>query len=198
MAGAAALSDNELIARSLQRGKPSAPSEDGRSTDGPSAAFGALVLRYRKLVISVAYRLCGDSALAEDIAQDTFIRVWDRLADYRPGGNFRAWLMRIATNMTIDAMRKRKPVVNIEDVSLAASGQGPEAVAVSSERAAVVRAALMRLPMHSRAVVVLREFYALSYKEIAEVLDIPLGTVKSRLNDARRRLKAELADYTSA
>jgi RNA polymerase sigma-70 factor (ECF subfamily) len=188
MLSAAALSDNELIAQSLSK----------RNSEGASAAFGKLVLRYRKLVIAVAYRLCGDAALAEDIAQDAFIRVWDRLADYRPSGNFKAWLVRIATNLTIDAMRKRRPVVDIDDVPLVEPGQGPEAAALSSERAAAVRAALMRLPMQSRAVLVLREYQALSYREIADVLDIPLGTVKSRLNDARRRLKAELTDYMGA
>lgn len=190
MWGAAAPSDNELIAQSLQRG-----TGDLSSTDGPSAAFGTLVLRYRKLVLSVAYRLCGDAALAEDIAQDTFVRVWDRLADYKPSGNFRAWLVRIAANLTIDALRKHKPVADIEDLSLVAPGPGPEAAAVSGERAAAVRAALMRLPVQSRAVLVLREYDSLSYQEIADALDIPLGTVKSRLNDARRRLKAELAGY---
>lgn len=194
----AALTDNELIAQSLTRRGPSAPSSDGASPDGASAAFGTLVLRYRKLIIAVAYRLCGDAALAEDIAQDTFVRVWDRLASYRPSGNFKAWLVRIATNMTIDAMRKRKPVVDIEDVSLVAPGQGPEAAALSSERATAVRAALMRLPVQSRTALVLREYQALSYQEIADALDIPLGTVKSRLNDARRRLKVELAGYMSA
>jgi RNA polymerase sigma-70 factor (ECF subfamily) len=190
MTGAAAPSDNELIAESLQRGRAVVS-----SGEGASAAFGLLVLRYRKLVISVAYRLCGDAALAEDIAQDAFIRVWDRLADYRPSGNFKAWLVRIATNLTIDAMRKRKPAIDIEDVSLVAPGQGPEAAAVSGERAAAVRAALMRLPVQSRTVLVLREYELLSYQEMADALDIPLGTVKSRLNDARRRLKAELAGY---
>ena len=185
MIGAAALSDNELIAQSLQKG----------TGDISSAAFGILVHRYRKLVIAVAYRLCGDAALAEDIAQDAFIRVWDRLADYRPSGNFKAWLVRITTNMTIDVMRKRKPVVDIEDVPLVAPQQGPEASALSNERALAVRAALMRLPVQSRTVLVLREYQGLSYQEIADALDVPLGTVKSRLNEARRRLKAELAGY---
>jgi RNA polymerase sigma-70 factor (ECF subfamily) len=106
-------------------------------------------------------------------------------------------LVRIATNMTIDAMRKRKPVVDIEDLSLASPEQGPEASALSHERAVAVRAALMRLPVQSRTVLVLREYQGLSYKEVADALDIPLGTVKSRLNKARRRLKAELAGYMS-
>ena len=181
----AALSDEELIALSLR----------GGTTEGASAAFGTLVHRYRKLAISVSYRICGDAALAEDIAQDTFIRVWERLSSYRPGGNFRAWLARIAANMTIDALRRRKPVVDIADLSLAARDPEPESVALSSERAAAVRAALMRLPTQSRTVLVLREYQALSYREIADALDIPLGTVKSRLSDARQRLREELAGY---
>jgi RNA polymerase sigma-70 factor (ECF subfamily) len=183
MQGAVAPSDNDLVARSLR---------------GDTDAFGTLVLRYREMVIGVAYRLCGDAALAEDVAQETFIRVWDKLSTFRPEGNFRAWLARIATNLTIDALRRRKPVVDIADLAIAASGQEPETVVLKGERAAAVREALMQLPLHSRMVLVLREYEALSYQEIADALDIPLGTVKSRLNDARRRLKAELAGYIEA
>jgi RNA polymerase sigma-70 factor (ECF subfamily) len=180
--------DKELVAQSLR----------ASSAEGASAAFGKLVMRYRKLAISVAYRVCGDAALAEDVAQDAFVRVWSRLSTFRPDGNFRAWLMRITTNMAIDAVRRRRPQVDIEDLALEAPGQGPEGAAVSSERADVVRAALTRLPVQSRTILVLREYQSLSYQEIAGVLDIPLGTVKSRLSDARRRLKAELTGYLSA
>ena len=109
-------SDRELVAQSLR----------ADSAEGASAAFGKLVMRYRKLVISIAYRICGDTALAEDIAQDAFVRVWTKLAEYRPDGNFRAWLTRIAANMTIDAMRRRRPQVDIED-HLLAPVAGPEA-----------------------------------------------------------------------
>jgi RNA polymerase sigma-70 factor (ECF subfamily) len=173
-------SDNELIAQSLQ---------------GDSAAFGALVLRYRRMVIGVAYRVCGDSALAEDVAQETFIRVWDRLSTFRPQGNFRAWICRIAGNRTIDALRRRKPTVNVENTVLEAPGKQPEAMALESERTAAVKAAVMALPEHTRVAVVLREYEGLSYQEIADGLDIPIGTVKSRLNDARRRLKVALAPF---
>ena len=182
------LSDKELVAQSLR----------ANSAEGASAAFGKLVLRYRRLAISVAYRICGDAALAEDVAQDAFVRVWSRLSEFRPDGNFKAWLTRITANMTIDAVRRRRPQVDIEDLALEAPGQGPESAAVSSERAGVVRAALMRLPVQSRTILVLREYQSLSYQEIADTLDVPLGTVKSRLSDARRRLKAELAGYMSA
>jgi RNA polymerase sigma-70 factor (ECF subfamily) len=173
-------SDHELIAQSL---------------GGDSAAFGALVLRYRKMLIGVSYRVSGDATLAEDIAQDTFIRVWDRLSTFRPQGNFRAWICRIASNMTIDALRRRKPMADVENTVLEAPGDQPETAALKSERAAAVRAALMELPEHSRMALVLREYEGLSYREIADGLDIPIGTVKSRLNDARRRLKVALATY---
>jgi RNA polymerase sigma-70 factor (ECF subfamily) len=155
-------------------------------------------MRYRKLAISVAYRVCGDAALAEDVAQDAFVRVWSRLSEFRPDGNFRAWLMRITTNMAIDAVRRRRPQVDIEDLALEAPGQSPEGAAVSSERARMVQAALMRLPVQSRTILVLREYESLSYQEIADVLDVPLGTVKSRLSDARRRLKTALSSQLSA
>jgi RNA polymerase sigma-70 factor (ECF subfamily) len=185
--GIAQPTDRELVAQSLR----------AHSAEGASAAFSKLVMRYHKLAISVAYRVCGDAALAEDVAQDAFVRVWSRLSEFRPDGNFRAWLMRITTNMAIDAVRRRRPQVDIEDLALEAPGQGPEGAALSSERADVVRAALMRLSVQSRTILVLREYQSLSYQEIAEVLDIPLGTVKSRLSDARRRLKAELSGYLS-
>jgi RNA polymerase sigma-70 factor (ECF subfamily) len=168
------------------------------SAEGASAAFGKLVMRYRKLAIHVAYRVCGDAALAEDVAQDAFVRVWSRLSEFRPDGNFKAWLMRITTNTAIDAVRRRRPQVDIEDLPLQAPEQEPESAALSSERADVVRAALMRLPVHSRTILVLREYQSLSYQEIADLLEVPLGTVKSRLSDARRRLKAELTGYLSA
>jgi len=166
-----------------------------RCVRGDSEAYGAVVLRYQRLVTGVAYRVCGDATLAEDVAQETFIRVWRKLSTYRPGGNFRAWICRIATNLTIDALRRRKPVADIDQVVVESKADGPEATALKSERAAAVRRAILKLPVHSRTALVLREYEGLSYREIADALDIPLGTVKSRLSDARRRLQAELAGY---
>jgi RNA polymerase sigma-70 factor (ECF subfamily) len=165
------------------------------SLHGDGQAFGALILRYRKMVLGVAYRICGDAALAEDIAQETFIRVWDKLSTFRPEGNFRAWVCRIAANLTVDALRKHKPTVSLIEASGGTWDDEPEAAALSSERAVAVRAAIAKLPVHSRAVLVLREYEGFSYQEIADALDVPLGTVKSRLNDARRRLRTELAEY---
>ena len=175
-----ARSDSELIAQSLR---------------GKGSSFGTLVLRYRTVAIGVAYRICGDAALAEDVAQDAFLRIWDRLSTFRPGGNFRGWLSRIVANLTVDALRRQKPTVALAEIPVPSPNPGPEAVALQRERAEAVRAAIMKLPVHTRAALVLREYEGLSYREVADVLDIPLGTVKSRLNDARRRLQAELRSY---
>ena len=176
-------SNNELIASSLQ---------------GDRGAFGSLVLRYRRLVLGVAYRVSGDAVLAEDIGQEAFVRVWNKLPTFRPEGNFKGWICRIAANLTIDALRKRKPTVDITETNLPTLADGPEASVLKEERAAAVREAITNLPLHSRTALVLREYEGLSYKEIADVLDIPLGTVKSRLSDARLRVQATLARYLEA
>jgi RNA polymerase sigma-70 factor (ECF subfamily) len=170
--------DSELIALSL---------------DGDRNAFGELVLRYRTLVLGVAYRVCGDAVLADDVAQETFVRVWHKLHTYRSGHSFRAWICRIASNLTIDALRRHKPAVDIEQVSLPNPGSSLEARAVQDERALAVRRAIAALPEQVRVTIVLREYEGLSYDEIAHALDVPMGTVKSRLSDARRRLRAALA-----
>jgi RNA polymerase sigma-70 factor (ECF subfamily) len=167
------------------------------SLGGNNAAFGTLVLRYRKVAIGVAYRICGDGSLAEDVAQLTFIRIWEKLHSFRPGGNFRGWMCRIAANLTVDELRKKKPTADIDKLPLTDSDQGPERAALKDERAAVVRRAIMTLPTHSRAALILREYEGMSYKEIANTLGIPIGTVKSRINDARRRLHIELSEFMS-
>ena len=167
------------------------------SLGGNNAAFGTLVLRYRKVAIGVAYRICGDAMLAEDVAQLTFIRIWEKMHSFRHGGNFRGWLCRIAANLTIDELRKKKPTADIDALPLADAHHGPEHTALQDERAAAVRRAIMRLPAQSRVALVLREYEGLSYKEIADTLTIPIGTVKSRINDARRRLQIELSELMS-
>jgi RNA polymerase sigma-70 factor (ECF subfamily) len=139
--------------------------------------------------------MCGDRALAEDVAQETFVRAWEKLGTFRTDGNWRGWICRIASNLTIDALRRQKPSVDILEASLASLDDQPERRALETERAAAVRAAILALPEHVRSVLVLREYEGLSYVEIAEALDIPLGTVKSRLNDARRRLGEALSPY---
>jgi len=169
-----------------------------RAQRGDRQAFGELVYRYREGVVNVVYRMCGDSNLAEDAAQEAFIRAWQHLPGYRPESPFRNWVYRIATNAALDVLRREKETVNIEGISLIATSAGPEAAAESDERARRVQEAILALPPASRVVLILREYEGLSYKEMTETLGIPIGTVMSRLNYARTRLREMLATYLEA
>jgi RNA polymerase sigma-70 factor (ECF subfamily) len=159
---------------------------------GDRRAFGELVLRHREGVVNVAYRMCGDSYLAEDMAQEAFIRAWQKLPGYRPHSPFRNWMYRIVTNATLDALRCERETVDIDAYPLAGPGKGLEASIEARDRAELVQRAVLSLPPSSRGVLVLREYEGLSYKEISETLDIPIGTVMSRLSYARQRLSADL------
>jgi len=197
-----------LVDRGLGRGV-SAPSESawqgltdeqlvGLCRQGDEEAFGELIRRHQRLVVGIAYRMSGDTMLAEDAAQDACIRAWRRLPSFRArgAGSFRAWLCRIATNVTIDRLRRSRPTVPLDGLALAGSLRPDEAY-LRREKTEVVRAAILRLPEASRAALILREYEGLSYREISETLGIPVGTVMSRLHYARGRLRKELADQTA-
>jgi RNA polymerase sigma-70 factor (ECF subfamily) len=161
---------------------------------GDRNAFSELVRIHARGVFNVVYHMCGDALVAEDAAQETFIRAWQKLSSYRPQTSLRNWLYRIAFNAGMDMLRKEKRIVpnDIEDLNLRDERPDPESLASQKERTAVVQKAVMSLPDASRAVLVLREYEGMSYHEIADALDIPLGTVMSRLNYARKLLKDTL------
>jgi RNA polymerase sigma-70 factor (ECF subfamily) len=161
---------------------------------GDRHAFGELVRQHRKGVVNVVYRMCGQVELAEDMAQEAFIRAWQKLPGYQPRSHFRNWLYRIATNATLDVLRRERETLDIDDYPLAGSGKGLEASIEAKDQAELVQRAILSLPPSSRGVLVLREYEGLSYKEISETLDIPIGTVMSRLNYARQRLTTDLKD----
>ena len=167
--------------------------------NGDRNAFSELVRVHAQGVLNVIYRLCGDAQLAEDAAQETFLRAWQNLAAYRPGTPLRNWLYRIAVNAGTDMLRKEKRVLpdDIEDLDLTDGHPGLETLVSQNERTRLVQNAILSLPEASRAVLVLREYEGLSYQEISSTLDIPLGTVMSRLNYARNTLKAKLQPQLS-
>lgn len=160
-----------------------------RARRGDREAFGCLIYRYREGVVNVVYRMCGDAHLAEDAAQDAFIRAWDALPRYRHRGKFKAWLYRIAVNCARDALRRRRPTADVELLPLPSDAPNPERQVLRQERATLVQEAVLQLPEASRAALILREYEGLSYKEIAQTLALPLGTVMSRLHYARTRLR---------
>lgn len=165
-----------------------------RAQNGDRNAFSELVRTHAQGVLNVVYRMCGDMQVSEDAAQETFIQAWMRLQSYRPQTSLRNWLYRIAVNTAIDMLRKEKRILPgaVEDLNLTDAGPGPETLVANSERTEMVQDAVLALPDASRAVLVLREFEGLSYQEIAEALDIPVGTVMSRLNYARKLLREKL------
>ena len=166
-----------------------------RARQGDRQAFGELVRRHRQGVVNVVYRMCGDSALAEDAAQEAFLRAWQNLSRYQPRYAFRSWLYRIALNLAIDTLRRERPTADLSDEPLASSEDSPETLLERKQQAEQVRQAVLDLPPASRVVLVLREYEALSYQEIAEALDIPMGTVMSRLNYARGQMRRALSQH---
>lgn len=166
-----------------------------RAQHGDRSAYGELVRRYHASVIHVVYRLCGDAHLAEDAAQEAFIRGWQHLPSYHPHSPFRNWLYQIAVNVALDTLRKETKVSPkaLDDLPLATSDPSPETAVIQAERRSLVQKAILTLPPSSRVVLVLREYEGLSYQEIASALEIPIGTVMSRLNFGRSRLKEILA-----
>jgi RNA polymerase sigma-70 factor, ECF subfamily len=173
---------------------------------GDARAYGELVTRHRAGVVNVVYRMCGDGRLAEEAAQEAFLRAWQRLAGYQTEQSFRPWIYRIAINAAIDALRLERRLVNLEDLLvddpdetiLPAPGDGPEEMIEARQQAERVRRAVLALPAASRSALVLREYGGMSYNEIAAALEIPLGTVMSRLNSARGQLRQALVGILEA
>jgi RNA polymerase sigma-70 factor (ECF subfamily) len=165
-----------------------------KARDGDRNAFNELVRIHAQGVMNVIYRMCGDAQVAEDAAQETFIRAWSHLGSFRVDSSLRNWLYRIALNTATDMLRREKHILpnDVEELSLADPQPGPEGIYLQEERTALVQAAIQSLPDASRAVLVLKEYEGLSYREIADALDIPIGTVMSRLNYARKTLKEKL------
>jgi RNA polymerase sigma-70 factor, ECF subfamily len=165
-----------------------------RAKNGERNAFSELVCIHAQGVMNVVYRMCGDAQIAEDAAQETFIQAWLHLASYRPRTSLRNWLYRIAVNAATDMLRKEKRILPnpLEDLPLKDPQLGPEALFSQEERTALVQKAVLSLPDACRAVLVLREYEGLSYQGIADTLNIPMGTVMSRLSYARKLLREKL------
>lgn len=164
---------------------------------GDMGAFAQLVSLHRLRVLRTAAGIVGSVHEAEDVAQLVFLRIWDHLDDYDPAGSFTSWLYRITVNLSIDTLRRRRYEVELAEELQAGARSDPEALALREDERRRVRRAVAQLPDKTRAALILREYEQLSYKEIAEALRIPIGTVMSRLNYARcylRRLLREEQD----
>ncbi len=169
-----------------------------RATKGDAAAVQALVERSWDTVCRYAIRLGAPSSEAEDLAQEVFLRALRSIASFAPGTNFRAWLLRIATNCFIDGARRRasRPEVSAGEPGLRVSAQeNPSRAAEHQELEQAVSDAVQALPETERAVLVLRVYDGLSHREIARAVGKSEPTVRWHLHQARRRLRERLTAF---
>jgi RNA polymerase sigma factor (sigma-70 family) len=165
---------------------------------GDVHAYNRLVLHYQELAFNVAVRVMKDPQTAEDMTQDAFVRAYKSLNKFR-GGNFKAWLLRIVTNRCYDELRrhKRRPQTSIDEVTeahegvafMASDGEGPEAYQQRMELIDAVESCLDELPEEQRLAAVLCDIEGHDYNEMAEIMAVSLGTVKSRISRARAKLR---------
>jgi RNA polymerase sigma-70 factor (ECF subfamily) len=179
-----------------------------RTVAGDQKAFELLVIKYQRRIERLIGRMVRDVDLVEDIAQETFIRAYRALAQFRGDAQFYTWLYRIAVNTAKKALMdlKRDPLVSEsamrgggddDDETSAVeneltSSETPETVLAAKEIAAAVNSAMEALPEELRQAVTLREIEGMSYEEIAEVMNCPIGTVRSRIFRAREAISAKV------
>lgn len=161
--------------------------------DGDVDSFGLLVERYQRPLYNAALRMVGDPDEAKDIVQSAFVRAYDKLDSYKPQYKFFSWLYRIMMNRSLNVLAQRKPQEPL-DTAIVSGAPSPEQEMEASDLRARVQEALLQIAPHYREVIVLRHFLELSYREMAEALDVPEKTVKSRLFTARRLLSTLLED----
>lgn len=185
----------------------------GRFCRGQTEAFGVLVRRYERELYGYLRRYLGDNNLAEDVFQNTFLQLYLKCSQYEPGRPVRPWLYTIATHQAIDALRRnaRHQVLSLEQQredngngelrslldGLESRGPAPLDNLSAQERKERVRAGVDRLPDFLREVVILAYYQGLKYREIADILDIPVGTVKSRLHAALNKLQEAWSEFPS-
>ena len=165
---------------------------------GDVHAFNRLVRSYQRLAYNVAYRVLGDGENAADATQDAFLSAFRALPQFR-GGSFKAWMLRIVTNECYDQLRRkqRRPEDSLDDLAMEADHSAtftdaqelPEDYALRQELGGAIQKGLMTLPPDQRTVIALADIQGYSYEEIAAIMGVAIGTVKSRLNRGRTRLR---------
>lgn len=174
---------------------------------GREAAFRELIGRYERPVFSLIYRLVRHREKAEDLSQETFIKVLNALDRYDPSYKFSSWIFKIAHNTALDLLRKKEPdtlsldgsphaetqsEVEATTVTAVSSDESPEEYAASKELGEVLERAIATLRPEYRTAIVLCHVEGRAYEEIAEIMDVPLGTVKTYIHRARNELKRQL------
>lgn len=173
---------------------------------GDTVAFDDLVIRYQDRVFNMSYRMLGNREDAMDVSQEVFVTVFRSIGRFQERARFGTWLYRIIVNRCRDELRRRVSVKHTRPASLSAGdveptarvGAGPVEQASARELQVLLERAIAELPEDVREVMVLRDTEDLAYEEIAAIVDVPVGTVRSRLNRARTLLKERLAPLLEA
>jgi len=167
-----------------------------QTRDGDVEAYGELVRRYQTSVFNVCYRLLGERREAEDLAQDSFIRGYERLRTFDEDRPFGPWIRRVTANMCLNHLRghwrSMEPLDDEHDLPASTTVIDPSATADERASRSKVREAIRSLPPHYRAVIELRHFQGLTYQEMAEALSLPLSDIRSHLFRSRRLLADKL------
>ncbi|MFZ5623146.1 MAG: sigma-70 family RNA polymerase sigma factor [Gemmatimonadota bacterium] len=189
----AALSDQEVVALARR---------------GEEAGYRELIRRYQRPIFSLIFRMVRDRELAEDLAQETFIKVLNAVDSYRPEFKFSSWIFKIANNAAIDHLRRREldtlsldgsphadtpDAVEATALQIGDNQESPLEAVESIELGKHIEAAIARLRPEYRSCILLRHVEGRAYEEIAEILDLPLGTVKTYIHRARNELRQMLA-----
>jgi len=167
---------------------------------GNAEAYEPLVLKYQDRLFNSLMQVARSREEAEDVAQEAFVQAYVKLDTFQQHSTFYTWLYRIAFNLALSRRRRKRLEVSVEHTKEAAGleptdpGEAPEEQLNRSERQAQVHAALGRLSEEHRAILVLREMEGFPYETISEMLDLPVGTVRSRLHRARSQLRDELME----
>jgi RNA polymerase sigma-70 factor (ECF subfamily) len=175
--------------------------------DGDESAFRELIRRYQRPIFSIIYRMVRDRELAEDLAQETFIKVLNAIDSYRPEHKFSSWIFKIANNAAIDHLRRRElETLSLEGAPDALTAERQEATALqvrdrtespldeleARELGSQIEQAIAGLRPEYRSCIMLRHVEGRAYEEIAEILGLPLGTVKTYIHRARAELRSQL------
>ncbi|WP_033291706.1 RNA polymerase sigma factor [Amycolatopsis jejuensis] len=161
---------------------------------GDHAAFDALVRRHTPMMFRVALRITGTSAEAEDVVQDAWLCAWRALPSFRQESAVSTWLYRVVTNGALRVVRRQRPTVPLDEATGPVTRSTPERQVVDAERIDAVLRAIARLDVAQRVPLVLRELEGLSYEEVAEILEVGVPALRSRLHRARVALLRQLRE----
>ncbi|MBE9503200.1 MAG: sigma-70 family RNA polymerase sigma factor [Proteobacteria bacterium] len=175
-----------------------------RSQDGDNKSFELLIIKYQSRIFNVIFRVVRDRDAVEDLAQETFLNAFKSIKRFKGGSSFYTWIYRIAVNVSINYISKRKKAVFVDEGVMeteavtdrvSTAGDSPEMSMQGREFATATSRAIEKIPADIRTAIILREYEGLSYQEISDATDSPIGTVRSRIFRGRAMLKEMLQDY---